>query len=389
MNKLRIASGRWLWSILKLAIVLSLVSAVVYWMKFSPIAVSEHPVQRGLIVAEVMGTGTLEARIEATVGPEISGRIKKVLFDQGDRVSAGDLLVELDDEELQQQVAIADANVEASKAAIARLTADKDRATAVYTQAQRSHSRMQALIESNAVSQEELDRSTEALAVAVTGVSRAEAGITEGQKELVSAEKTLEYHRTRLDDCRIYAPFEGLIVNRNRELGDVVVPGSSILRIISTDQLWVSAWVDETEMARLAPDQPARIVFRSDSATWYPGKVIRLGREADRETREFIVDVDVLQLPTNWAVGQRADAFIEVARKEDIVLLASNLIVRREGQAGVFIRVEDRAVWRSVTLGLRNRDSVEVLTGLEPDDVVVRPIDGQSLLIEGRKVVTP
>jgi len=389
MNKLWVASRGWVWFMLKLAAVLSLVVAVVYWVKFSPIAVSEHLIQRGLIVAEVMGTGTLEARIEATVGPKISGRVKNVLFDQGDRVSKGDLLIELDDEELQQQVAIADANVGASRAAIERLATDKDRATAVYTQARKSYSRTQTLIARSAVSQEELDRSTEALAVAVTGVSRAEAAITEGQKELVAVEKTLEYHRTRLDDSRIYAPFDGLIVSRNRELGDVVVPGSLILRLISTKQLWVSTWVDETEMARLAPDQRARIVFRSESATSYPGKVVRLGREVDRETREFIVDVDVLQLPTNWAVGQRADAFIEVARKEGVVLLVSNLIVRREGQAGVFVKVADHAVWRPLTLGLRNRDAVEVLTGLQPADVVVTPVDAQTLLSEGRKVVTP
>jgi RND family efflux transporter MFP subunit len=365
------------------------VGGTIYWFKFSPVPVVEYPVQRGLIVAEVMGTGTLEARVEATIGPKISGRVKRVLSDQGERVAAGDLLVELDDEELQQQVAIAEASVEASRAAIARLTADKDRAAAAFTQAQKSHDRNQKLAQQRAVSQDELDRSAEALAVAVTGISRAEAAITEAQKELITSEKTLQYHRTRLGDCHIHAPFDGLIVSRNRELGDVVVPGTAIMRLISTEQLWVSAWVDETEMAKLDPDQPARIVFRSEASRNYTGKVVRLGKETDRETREFIVDVDALELPKNWAVGQRADAFIEVARKDDVVLLPANLAVNRDGQSGVFVAVDSVAAWRPLTIGLRNREAVEVVDGLQSGERVVSPINAQTVLSEGRKVIAP
>ena len=172
-----------------------------------------------------------------------------------------------------------------------------------FEQAQRSHDRTQKLSKQNAISQEDVDKAIEALAVAVAGASRAEAAITEGQKELIAAEKTLEYHRTRLKDSAIVAPFDGLIVKRVREPGDVVVPGSAVLTLISTDELWISAWVDETEMERLKQDQKARVVFRSESDKSFPATVVRLGKEADRETREFIVDVRVLELPKNWAVG--------------------------------------------------------------------------------------
>ncbi|NND96684.1 MAG: efflux RND transporter periplasmic adaptor subunit [Pirellulaceae bacterium] len=378
-----------MWRVFQLVVVLTAIGGVIYWIRFSPIPVMEYRIQRGLIVAEVMGTGTLEARVQATISPKISGRIKRVHSDQGQRVSVGDLLVELDDEELQQQVAIAVANVEATRAGIARLTADKDRAVATYTQAKKSHARKQSLASQNAVSQDELDQSTEALAVAMTGLSRSEAAITEGQKELVAAEKTLEYHRTRLSDCHIVAPFEGLIVSRSRELGDVVVPGTAIMRLISTNQMWISAWVDETEMAKLQEDQSARIVFRSQPAQTFSGKVIRLGREADRETREFVVDVEALELPKNWAVGQRAEAFIEVERIDDVVLLPANLVANRDGRPGVFVAIDDNATWQTVKLGLRNRDLVEVIEGVAAGDIVVTPIDAKSELSDGRKVVAP
>lgn len=81
--------------------------------------------------------------------------------------------------------------------------------------------------------------------------------------------------------------------------------------MISLDELWVSAWVDETAIARVAPGQPARVVFRSEEGRSYPGVVARLGRETDRETREFLVDVRVTELPKNWTIGQRAEVFIQ------------------------------------------------------------------------------
>jgi len=377
------------WRLLKAIAVLMIVGGVIYWMKFAPMSVVSHTVERGSITAEAMGTGTLEARVQTTISPKISGRIVEVLIDQGSRVSSGDLLVRLDDEELQQQVAIAQANVDAASAAIDRLTTDKTRAVAVYDQAKKSHDRILNLVRQNATSRDEADKAVEALAVGEAGVSRAEAAIAEGQKELVSAEKTLQYHQARLLDTNIHAPFDGLVVKRSRESGDVVVPGSSMLTLISTDELWISAWVDETEMARLQPEQSARVVFRSEPDRDYPGKVVRLGREADRESREFIVDVRVLELPTNWAVGQRAEAYIRISQKDDAVLLPARLIVKRENDVGVFVNVNGVARWRAVSVGLRSRDAVEVLEGLAKGDFVITPKGPATELTDGRKVSMP
>lgn len=379
----------WVWRTLKIAVVVAVISSVIYWVRFAPVSVTQHLVEQGEIVAEVMGTGTLEARIMATISPKISGRIEQVLVDQGDRIMSGDLLVQLEDEELQEQVAIAKANREAAQAAIVRLKTDKDRATAVAKQARRHHTRIQTLVEQKTSTVEDLDKATESLAVAESGMSRAEAAITEGQKELVSADKTLEYHRARLKDTEITAPFEGLIVRRHRDSGDVVVPGSAILTLISTEELWISAWVDETEMAHLQPEQTARVIFRSEPGRSYPGKVIRLGREADRETREFIVDVRVLELPKNWAVGQRAEVYIETAQKNNVILLPTKYVIRHDDGAGVYVATDGRAVWRQVELGLRSQEHVEVIKGLESGEAVIIPSDPRNSLSDGRRIVKP
>ncbi|NOZ41401.1 MAG: efflux RND transporter periplasmic adaptor subunit [Planctomycetes bacterium] len=377
---------RWLRRLVKFIVIAALVAGGVYWLKFAPVSVAEYVVQRGPLVAEVMGTGTLEARVQATISPKISNRIEQLLVDQGDRVSAGSLLVRLDDDELQQQVAIAQASLESEAAAIERIKTDKQRAIAVFEQAQASFTRIQSLIKKNAVSQDDLDKATEALAVATIGISHAEAAIAEGQKKVVAAERTLEYHRARLTDTEIVAPFDGMIVKRSRELGDVVVPGSSILTLISLDELWIRAWIDETEMAKLAEGQSARVVFRSEPEKSYPGKVVRLGKEADRETREFIVDVRVLELASNWAVGQRAEVFIEVSNKQDVVQLPADKVLTRDGEKGVFVREARRSLWRPITTGLRSRDAVEITDGLQADDIVLAPTGSHVKLSDGRKV---
>ena len=186
----------------------------------------------------------------------------------------------------------------------------------------------------------------------------------------------------------IRAPFEGLITRRHREPGDVLVPGSPVFSLIATGELWISAWVDETEMARLAPGEGARVVFRSLPAGDFRGTVSRLGAEVDRETREFIVDVRVSELPKNWAIGQRAEVYIEVGRVEDAVVVPSRLIERRAGAPGVFVLEAGRARWRAVVLGLSGRGIVEVKEGLEAGVQVLEP-RGERPLRDGARVTLP
>ncbi|MEZ6117078.1 MAG: efflux RND transporter periplasmic adaptor subunit [Pirellulaceae bacterium] len=365
---------KWLAFLLKVSIVPLLIVLLVAWFRFAPIDVQALEVQRDTIVTEVFGTGTLEAKVSSAISPKIQGRIQQVLVDQGDTVQSGDLLIQLDDQELQQQVAIAQADAEAAQAALERLQADKQRATAVFDQAQRSYDRAAELASKNAVGKEELERDAESLAIAHADVARAEAAIQEGQQKRIAAEKTLQYQQARLDDSRITAPFDGLIVARKKEAGDVVAPGGQILTLISTDVLWIQAWVDETEMDQLATDQTARVVFRSQPDQTFSGKVVRLGNEADRETREFIVEVQVLQLPKTWAVGQRADVYIRTASKPDVVVIPAERIIRHQDEVGVFLNQSGVAQWQPIQTGASGNSLVEVTEGLSAGDQIVWPV---------------
>jgi len=299
------------------------------------------------------------------------------------------LLARLDDGELKQQVEVAEATLAASRATGERVLVDESRAQAVENQARLTHKRASQLVVKNISSQDEMDKVIEQLHVAEADLKRARAATVEAQQQVITAEKNLAYQKERLSFTRIVSPYDGLIVRRDRDPGGVVVPGSSLLQLISTNEIWVSAWVDETAMARLSPSQPARVVFRSEPPKRYPGEVARLGREADRETREFLVDVRVKVLPKNWAVGQRAEAYIETGRKESTLVVPLRFMSWRAGKPGVFAVENGKARWREVKLGLRGLETVEVVEGLPVGAVVCKSRDAKSPLADGDRVAGP
>jgi RND family efflux transporter MFP subunit len=379
MNLMR---KNWKWLVL-----LAVAVAVVLRIKLAATLVVAHVVQKTNVVAEVMGTGTLEARVKTTLSPRIQERLAEVLVDQGDSVVAGQLLARLDEGELKRQVEVSEAALASAKATADRVRVDEVRAQAVEQQAQQDHKRISDLVQTKISSQAELDKAIEQLHVAASDLQRARAATVEAQQQVSLAEKNLAYQRERLTFTRIISPYDGLVTRRDHDAGGVVVPGSSLLQLISTNELWISAWVDETASAELALGQKARVEFRSAAGKNYPGEVARLGREADRETREFLVDVRVQELPPNWTIGQRAEVFIETGRKADVLVVPQRFIQWREGKPGVFVAEGGKATWRDVTLGLRGREMVEVAKGLSAGEKVVAPADPKQPPLKPRQRV--
>lgn len=381
-RRLTVAAAKWL--VLALALAFA-----AYRLKFSPMPVMAHTVALGEVRGEVMGTGTLEARVKTTISPRIQERLAEVLVDQNESVSAGQLLARLDDGELKQQVEVASATLAAARATLDRVKTDEARALAVEKQARLEHQRISALLVTKISSESDFDKAMEQLNVAEADVKRSRASIAEAESQMLTAEKNLSYQKERLSFTRIVSPYDGLIVRRDRDPGGVVVPGSSILQMISTNEIWVSAWVDETAGAQLAAGQPARVVFRSEPPKSYPGAVARLGRETDRETREFLVDVRVKELPRTWTIGQRAEVYIETGRKESTLALPLRYMSWRGGKPGAFVSEQGEVRWRELKLGLRGLESVEVKEGLAPRAVVCKPREPNQSLWDGQRVTVP
>lgn len=375
--------------LLQWLIVGAVAAFAVYRLKFSPVPVVAHAVAMGGIRREVMGTGTLEARIKTTISSRIQERLAEVLVDQNDVVKAGQLLARLDDGELKMQVEVSEAARVAARASLERVRTDEARALAVAKQARLDHQRVSDLVTTRVASQQDLDKAIETLQVADADVKRSQAAIAEAESQVVTAEKNLAYQKERLTYTRILSPYDGMVVRRDRDPGGVVVPGGSLMQLISTNEVWVSAWVDETAMRDLVAGQSARVVFRSEPGMSYEGEVARLGRETDRETREFLADVRVKKLPRNWTVGQRAEVFIETGRKSEALVIPQGFVQWRGGKAGVFINEHGKARWRAVTPGLRGREAVEIVQGVSAGEQVVKPCELRQELGDGQRVSVP
>ena len=375
--------------LLQWLIVGAVAAFAVYRLKFSPVPVVAHAVAMGGIRREVMGTGTLEARIKTTISSRIQERLAEVLVDQNDVVKAGQLLARLDDGELKMQVEVSEAARVAARASLERVRTDEARALAVAKQARLDHQRVSDLVTTRVASQQDLDKAIETLQVADADVKRSQAAIAEAESQVVTAEKNLAYQKERLTYAQILSPYDGMVVRRDRDPGGVVVPGGSLMQLISTNEVWVSAWVDETAMSDLVAGQPARVVFRSEPGMSYEGEVARLGRETDRETREFLADVRVKKLPRNWTVGQRAEVFIETGRKSGALVLPQGFVQWRGGRAGVFVNEHGKARWRAVTPGLRGREAVEIVQGVSAGEQVVKPCELRQELGDGQRVSVP
>jgi HlyD family secretion protein len=382
MNNSRVylrTAGKWI-------VFAAVVFGIVYRIKFSPTPVIAQEIKAGPIAAEVMGTGTLEARVKTTISSRIQERLAQVLVDQGDCVTNGQLLALLDDSSLKQQVEVAQASLAAARAGLERVKTDVARAVAVEDQARLEYQRVSSLATNRISSQADLDKAVEQLNVAGADVKRSQAAIVEAESQVVTANATLSYQKERLSETQVLCPYNGLIVRRDRDPGGVVVPGASLLQLISTNEIWVSAWVDETAMAGLAPGQPARVVLRSEPTKSYPGEVARLGRETDRETREFLVDVLVKELPRTWTVGQRAEVFIQTGRKSEALLVPQSLVRWKDGKPGVFVNDHGRAAWRAISIGLHGGEKIEVTQGVSAGEQVLKPAEPKQELAPGQRI---
>jgi len=385
MNKNWKLIRKWIDKGAKLFFLIAILAIAIYWLKFAPVLVEKYQVDRGEIIDNVMGTGTLDAKTKMIISSKISGRIENVLVDQGDNVSADQLLVTLDDDQLKLQVKVASASLETVVSGVDKVRRDLKFTEVVLSGAVKTYNRYRKLMP-KAISQEKFDKATEELGTARARHSHAEVAVIEAQNKVVEAKKVLELRKAQLDDSQILAPFDGIIIKKERDPGNIVIPGSAILSLISTKVLWVSAWVDGTELTKIKIGQPAGIIFRSEPEHTYPGTVARIAIEVDRETREFIVDVNVNELPAKWAIGQRAEVYIKTEKKNNVLIVPEKYIKWRNNMSGVFVDNKGVAEWHHIKTGLHGGSFIEIIGGLQEGNSVLTPIGLKNKLTDQTRI---
>ncbi|MDP2306829.1 MAG: efflux RND transporter periplasmic adaptor subunit [Pseudomonadota bacterium] len=344
------------------------IAALVAAVRLRPVDTRAHRVDRGDVVAEVLGVGVLESTREVRVSFEASGRVTSLAVDEGTVVAEGDVLGTIDASDATRELAVAGAAEEAAVAVVARARAELERARVASMRAAADRGRADTLFAAGVIHAAEHEAAIERDDSAGADVRAMESGLVQAERSQDVAARTRGIRSAQVADGRLASPLSGLVVARDVEAGQLVTPGSPAFTIVSTEAMRVRAWVDETALGTLAVGQPARLVFRSEPDRPFAGTVTRIGREVDRQTHELLVDVAVLELPTNFAVGQRADAWIEVGRSASVASVPRGWCDTR-----CAVLEDGRVASREVTLGLAGRDRVEVSSGLAPDDVVLAP----------------
>jgi HlyD family secretion protein len=129
--------------------------------------------------------------------------------------------------------------------------------------------------------------------------------------------------------------------------------------------------VDETQIAHLQNGLAVDVVFRTLPQQRFAGKICRLWRETDRETREYKVDIALDKLPPNWTLGQRLEVFIRGDKPKTCVNIPSNLVSWKNNQPFVLAVVNGKITARPVKLGVRSQNKVEIVSGLQAGDKLV------------------
>ena len=358
-------------TIIKLFAVIVIAAIAFYFWKLAPVSVPTFEVKSSSLVQTVFGTGTLEGKTRLAVSPRETGAIQKLYADQGDMVKAGTLLVEMDADDILQQKRVAEAELAVAQAALQRIDAEIRSAKANLEYANLMFQRSEKLLSSNAESRSTYDKNRQNMLVAKAELEQAEKRRIEAEAALAKHQAQIAYYKTKLSETRLTAPFDALILRRNREQGAIVNPGVSIMDIVDTSAIWASVWVDETQIAHLRNGLAADVVFRTLPQQRFIGKICRLWRETDRETREYKVDIALEKLPPNWTLGQRLEVFIKVSEPKTCVNIPANLVSWKNNQPFVLAVVDGKITERPVKLGIRSQNKVEIVSGLQAEEKIV------------------
>ncbi|CAA7626205.1 efflux RND transporter periplasmic adaptor subunit [Magnetospirillum sp. UT-4] len=255
-------------------------------------ALAAAPEPRG-----VYGIGTVEARVQSAIGFEVAGTLVDLTADQGDAIAKGQVLARLADGE--QRAAVAQA-----EAALAQARARLERARAARDQKKSVDQRRQTLERKGTIS-------TEAAEDARAGADIASADVAVAMADIEASRALLERERQRLAKYTLAAPYDGVVIRRDRELGAAVVAAVPIFTMVDPATVWVRAYVDEARAGRLAVGQPARVTLRSLPGRDFAGRVARIDIEADRVSEERIVHVAFDAIPQPFHLGEQAEVVVE------------------------------------------------------------------------------
>lgn len=343
----------------------------------APVAVEAAPVERGPIEQRRALTGTLEATAEIVVAAKVGGRLDRITVDLGDPVQRGQVVAELDDDELVQGRAQA-------KADLAVAQARKVAADNALQIAERNLARVEGLRRRGIASEQELDTTRAAKLQAEAERAVAASEVTRAKAALRGAEVRKGYTRVSVDWSDGAA--QRVVAARHVDEGTMVAANTPLLSVVGLDPLVVAVYVTEQDYGRLHVDQPITLQTDAYPGEEFSGHVARIAPVFATESRQARVELQVENPQGRLRPGMFVRVRVVLAREDDAALVPREALVPHGDGQAVFVLSDDGATVRlqSVTTGLDDGQRVQV-HGVEPPARVVTL--GQSLLHDGAEVV--
>jgi RND family efflux transporter MFP subunit len=304
-------------------------------------------------------TGTIEAWQKITLTPDVGGKIARILVNEGDRVSKGQILAELDAEAITLQLKQAEAALAVTQAS--------------FNNAQTNLERMERLSKEKAVSDQQYEQ--------------VKLGYDSAKAQLEQAQAAVNLAQHSLDVSILKAPFSGVIASRNAEVGDVInpmmgglSPGSAggVLTLVDFSRVKIKVDISGADISRIQKGQAATLRVPTLPGQEFKGVVQVVNLAADPQTKKFGIEVSAENPDQVLRPGTFGEIIIEVHSHENALVVPQKAILENRY---IFIAQDGKAAKKEITLGLQNTTMVEVNSGVAEGDLVI--VEGNFGLEDG------
>jgi RND family efflux transporter MFP subunit len=337
-------------------------------------------------------SGYITPRRRATIAAKITGRVTGVFFDEGTRVKEGQLLATLDDADAKRALDSAKADRDAAHAAIADYEVQLRNSQILLHRAEQ-------LQQAGVQTQEALDNAT-------TAVDSLKAKIVLARQQVAASEARIGVAQQAVDNCTIRAPFAGIVVSKDAQVGEMVSPISAgggftrtgIATIVDMHSNEIEVDVNESYIARVAAGQEVTATLDAHPDKPFPAKVRTIIPTADRQKATVKVRITILNLEkydfilpdmgVKVAFLEHEEPAPKDKRKdkgpEAVAFIPKSAVRSEAGASFVFLFRDGKVERRVVKLGTERGTDVAVLAGVSPGDSLV--VKGPESLHDGDKV---
>ena len=360
-------------------------------------------VQSAPLVRTLQFSARVATLSRVDVGSTVTGRVAQVRVMEGTQVRQGDVLVQLESDELRAALAQAVAAERQAKARLEGLRstgrtaaqAARAQAGASLQAASASLARVQQLVAEGFYSPAQLDEARRAVDVAraqqlgaqaqLQATADAGTEVAQAQAQLALAQAATVAAQARLAQATLVAPADARVLVREVEPGQIVQPGKALLSLALAGPTQLVAQVDERFLEQLQLGQPAWVVADAFAGQRFAARVLSIAPAVDAQRGAIEVKFSIEQAPAFLREDMTLSVEVETARRERTLVLPQAALRGPAGgdQASVLVLQDGRAQVRNVRLGLRTLDAVEVLGGLKESDTVLR---GHASLQDGQRV---